>query len=341
MEKYKNKIDKYISIILTVCFFHINNAYSLEYFTNLEKTISWVDYAGTIKINNKNTAFGDEIAVFVFNQQNEEILVGASQIGTTSQDYYLIHVFEDDLLTVNKDGAYKNDLLMFKYWQKNTNSVFPVLINNMIHVPTNGISSHSIPPVFKSGSMGTIYGMLNINLPEFPTGFVKDTIYIEFYNEYEKLVDKGGNIEIKASNITTNQGYLMIAHNNKSMESINPIGIDQYTHILERTWYFNSDIKIEEESDIEIIMTIPGKLHKADKYALINFDSLNNKQEFNYMKAHSVDFDNNSIKFQVALNWIKSGYYTLAMNNKIEGDMNNDGIINLIDVIKVLNHLVK
>jgi hypothetical protein len=162
-----NKTYKIISI-LTICLLwiiHPQNAFSLEYFTNVKSTNSWIDFAGTITIDQKNTMPGDEIAAFVMNEPNEEILVGAAKIGTTSQKYFLIHIFEDDTLTQQKDGAIRNDILHFKYWQKKTNTVFPVLEEYMTHESINGLSSHTIPPIFKPGAMGVIYGQLNINLP--------------------------------------------------------------------------------------------------------------------------------------------------------------------------------
>ncbi|MBF0450712.1 MAG: hypothetical protein HQK75_08435 [Candidatus Magnetomorum sp.] len=170
-----NKYIKLSKLIILLAFglslFQTSDAFSLEYFTNFVSTKSWIDYAGTITIDENNTKPGDEIAVFVSNGQNEEILVGAAKIGTTSQEYYIIHIFQDDTLTQQKDGAKRDDLLHFKYWQKITNTVCPILTTFMTHESKNGLSSHEIPPVFKPGPMGIIYGQLNINMPEFPPDY--------------------------------------------------------------------------------------------------------------------------------------------------------------------------
>ncbi|ETR66378.1 MAG: hypothetical protein OMM_12864 [Candidatus Magnetoglobus multicellularis str. Araruama] len=63
--------------------------------------------------------------------------------------------------------ALKNgDELIFKFWHKKTDTVYSVLESHMRTETISGALTPTIPPVFKPGGKGTIYGHLNITIPE-------------------------------------------------------------------------------------------------------------------------------------------------------------------------------
>ncbi|ETR66377.1 MAG: hypothetical protein OMM_05680 [Candidatus Magnetoglobus multicellularis str. Araruama] len=103
----KNSKIKQSIFVFTFFFLFIPESYALEYFNNLNPTNSWIDYGGKIKIGSRLADPGDEVAVFVLNNEGQEVIVGATDIKSTYQEYYIIHVFENDSLEKVKNGAKK------------------------------------------------------------------------------------------------------------------------------------------------------------------------------------------------------------------------------------------
>jgi len=176
------------SICLCIIYFLvIPDSHALEHFTNLNPTNSWIDYGGKIKIGNRLADPGDEIAVFVLNSEGQEMIVGATDIKASTKEYYMVHVFENDALETAKNGAKNGDELIFKFWHKKTDTVYPILHSQMSIETISGTLTPAIPPVFKRGGMGTIYCYLNITIPEISNKYdlnhdgqvnIGDAIYI-------------------------------------------------------------------------------------------------------------------------------------------------------------------
>jgi len=154
------------SIFFCLYFLIIPDSHALEHFTNLNPTGSWIDYGGKIRIGDRLADPGDEIAVYVLNNQGHEMIVGATDIKSKSQEYYMVHVFENDALETAQNGAKNGDELIFKFWHKKTDTVYPVSESYMRTDTISGAITPTIPPVFKREGMGTIYGHLNITIPE-------------------------------------------------------------------------------------------------------------------------------------------------------------------------------
>jgi hypothetical protein len=160
------KVKQLIFIFCILSFLTVPDSYALEHFIIENTPNTWIDYGGKIKIGNRLADPGDEIAVYVQDNQGNEIIVGAAEIKPTFQEYYMVHVFENDSLENEKNGAINGDELIFKFWHKKTNKVYPVLQSYMSIENISGAITPSIPPVFKPGSKETIYGQLNITIPE-------------------------------------------------------------------------------------------------------------------------------------------------------------------------------
>ena len=167
-KSYSKSYSKNYLIVVLFCILYslvIPDANSFEHFTNVNPTNSWIDYAGKITVGGKLANSKDEIAIFIKDIHENEIIVGAASINPVNQEYYMVHVFENDSLESKKNGACNGDELIFKFWHKKTNTVYNVLQSDMTIEPINGAIIPSIPPVYKPGGMGTIYGQLNISIP--------------------------------------------------------------------------------------------------------------------------------------------------------------------------------
>jgi len=126
------------------------------------KTTTWSDYVGTASINCIKAVDGeDEIGVFVRDNNGNEMLVGASVIGSIIKEYFYVTVYGDDITTANIiDGAVEGQELIFKIWDKSQNKEY-LINNNQIQVQYNpDVSSLTLPVVWKSS--GT-YGLLILN----------------------------------------------------------------------------------------------------------------------------------------------------------------------------------
>ena len=164
--KKNSKRKQSIFVCCFIFFLTIPDTYALEHFIIENPPNSWIDYGGKIHIGNRLADPGDEVAVFIQDNEGNEMIVGAAEINPTFQEYYMVHVFENDSLENVKNGAKNGDELIFKFWHKKTNTVYPVLQSYMSIETISGALTPTIPPVFKPGGMGTIYSYLNITMPE-------------------------------------------------------------------------------------------------------------------------------------------------------------------------------
>ena len=133
------------------------------YFTEYKTTNSYHQYVGKISfesgsIQNNN----DELGVFVSNNDNEPLLIGACKIGNNYPGYYFVTIFADDSVTATKDGANVGDTLTFKIWDQSENKLY-VLSNaySLSREFAPGITYPDLPPIFKSG-FGEQFGYLNL-----------------------------------------------------------------------------------------------------------------------------------------------------------------------------------
>ena len=164
----------YFIIVIAGIFCGQSTANALEFFIDFTPTNSWTDYVGKIHSFDTIPSPGDEIGVYILDTENKLLLVAGSVINASYPEHYILHIFEDDSLTPEKDGAKNGDILIFKYWQKSSGHVFNILESNMKYEPLTGFLSLTIPPVFKSSPMGTACGELVFFIPELSFNFRAD-----------------------------------------------------------------------------------------------------------------------------------------------------------------------
>jgi len=128
-------------------------------------------YIGNTKINKIMAVNNeDEIGVFVKNNDGQEVLIGACIYGDNTQGVYFVNVYGDDSTTPEKDGAFLNDTLIFKVWDKSADKEYIVYTNQMQTVEDNPLNLPTVPPQFQNSIS---FGLLNFNA-ELPRDIVKD-----------------------------------------------------------------------------------------------------------------------------------------------------------------------
>jgi hypothetical protein len=103
----------------------------------------------------------DEVAVFVDDGNGGELIVGATTVGTTNDNYYLISIFGDDTQTAEKDGAVPGDILIFKVWHNQSSTEQTIDNDHMNSEIGAGLILPDLPPVFGSVH-GEQFGYLNL-----------------------------------------------------------------------------------------------------------------------------------------------------------------------------------
>lgn len=134
------------------------------HFTGITPTNTWVQYAGRLSFNDQNPENGsDEVAVFVSDGNGGEMLVGATIVGNTMDNYYLVSVYGDDAQTAQKDGAVAGDALTFKVWHSQLSIERTLDSVQMTSETTSGLTLPDIPPLFGT-THGEQYGYLNLQV---------------------------------------------------------------------------------------------------------------------------------------------------------------------------------
>jgi len=152
----KLKIVFLVLMISTSCFAGTNH------FTGTIPTNNWVQFAGQLLINGMEPENGvDEVAVFIDDGNGGELMVGATTVGTTVENYYLISIFGDDTQTAQKDGALAGDLLIFKVWHDQSKTEQIIEQNQMNTETVSGLTLPDEPLVFGTVH-GEQYGYLNL-----------------------------------------------------------------------------------------------------------------------------------------------------------------------------------
>jgi len=146
---------------------YLNDLYAeTTHFKNVNQTPVSCTFIGNIQILGKPAQNNeDEIGVFVKNNDNSEILVGASVFGKDIENFYMVHVYQDDPLTTEKEGAGPNDALLFKIWVKDRNKEYSIDSDQMTYLPDNFLSPLAIPPVW---SALDTFGLLNFTIVNTP-----------------------------------------------------------------------------------------------------------------------------------------------------------------------------
>jgi hypothetical protein len=133
-----------------------------SHFPDISTTMTWVDFAGKLTINNHDPVNGiDEIAVFVTDKNGEELIVGKTIIGNSVDNYYLISIFGDDLNTQQKEGAIAGEPLIFKVWSSQYNMEQTISQNQFSIVSGAGITQPELPIVYQNAHHEQ-YGYLHI-----------------------------------------------------------------------------------------------------------------------------------------------------------------------------------
>ena len=121
----------------------------LTHFLSAQSTPVYVQYFGELSINSHHPVnHVDEVAVFVNDGAGGELLVGATTVGTTEDNYYFINIYGDEGNTPQKDGAFANDTLIFKVWSSQDNKEQTIEQSQMTIQADPTLSQPDIPPVF-------------------------------------------------------------------------------------------------------------------------------------------------------------------------------------------------
>jgi len=133
------------------------------YFTDYKVTNTYHQFIGKISLENGSIQNNhDELGVFVSNNENEPLLIGACRIGENYSGYYLVPVFANDSSTEIKDGADVGDILTFKIWDKSENKLYVLSNTYSVSCETApGLEYPDLPPIFESG-FGEQFGNLNL-----------------------------------------------------------------------------------------------------------------------------------------------------------------------------------
>lgn len=143
-----------------------------EHFTGVNLTSATTcDYAGVVTLEGNDIVDGDdEVGVFVSNGSGGLILIGACVMGEIVAGHYLVKAYPDDPSTIEKDGAYNNEELIFMFWDKSEDRTYriPPASPYMTYEadPDGFLDQPGIPPTWKE----TIkpLGFLNLSPPIIP-----------------------------------------------------------------------------------------------------------------------------------------------------------------------------
>ncbi|MBF0449506.1 MAG: hypothetical protein HQK75_02285 [Candidatus Magnetomorum sp.] len=150
-------------IILLFAFSSVSCCSEVTFFTGVNPTNIYHQYIGKVSIEKDSLENGqDELGIYVPDETNGSRLIGSSVIGENYAGYYFINVYGDDNETPIKDGAYIDDVLTFKIWDKSNDKLYVLSNENSLSVENAaGVNIPDIPPIFSSG-FGTQYGYLNL-----------------------------------------------------------------------------------------------------------------------------------------------------------------------------------
>jgi len=160
-----------LGLILINAFSHkISYVSASVHFTDVTHTMTECKYAGKMNISGMPAENGeDEVGVFISDGNGGEIQVGAAVMGDLVADYYFLRVYGDDPITGEKDGAYNEETLIFKVWDKSGNReyVVPPADPYMTYGTDEDLLPPQVPPVWDKGT-AIGFGLLNLSLPVFP-----------------------------------------------------------------------------------------------------------------------------------------------------------------------------
>ncbi|KPA16215.1 conserved hypothetical protein, membrane [Candidatus Magnetomorum sp. HK-1] len=160
---------KLITLLFVVGILLVNmyTAFSAEMkpvlFNNFKKTTNNCTYFGKVTIDNgqgeiASVDLEDEVGVFVSDNKDGVILVGGCVIGSMVAKHYFINVYADDSKTPKKDGAYSNEKLIFKIWDKSESKDNYTIF--MLSQAYKGTTKPSVPPVW---AQSTSFGFLHLS----------------------------------------------------------------------------------------------------------------------------------------------------------------------------------
>ena len=157
-----------------------------NHYKNFNITEAGCVYTGRVTINEQSDVSSqDEIGVFVNNESDNEILVGACKIGTNISNHYYVNVYGDLLETQHKEGASNNDQLIFKFWSYKSDREITISQPEMEYSYYQGIVKSDIPPIWKNR---TSFGLLNFN--------IKPSLKVNFSNSKQWISEDSSIIEI-------------------------------------------------------------------------------------------------------------------------------------------------
>jgi len=133
------------------------------YFTGFTTTNTFHQYIGRVLFESGDVENNqDELGVFVADENNDGLLIGACRIGDNYPGYFFVNVYANDSQTTIKDGANVGDILTFKVWDKSKNKLYVLSnTNSLARETAPGIEYPDLPPLFQSG-FGVQYGYLNL-----------------------------------------------------------------------------------------------------------------------------------------------------------------------------------
>jgi hypothetical protein len=155
----------FITIITIISFFVFPQTgihAETTYFTGFTITNKYHQYIGKVSFENgiiDNNQ--DELGVFVADNNNEGLLIGACRIGENYPGYYFVSIYGNDSNST-KNGANVGDILTFKIWDKSENKLYVLSnTNSLSREIETGITYPELPPKFESGFYSQ-YGFLNL-----------------------------------------------------------------------------------------------------------------------------------------------------------------------------------
>jgi len=297
----KTKI--FFTFLLFTFVLNISNTYSeTTYFTNFTITNVYHQYIGLVTFENETLESGkDELGVYVSDDNNGTLLVGAAVIGDSYPGYYFVNVYGNDSGTQEKDGANVNDILTFKIWDKSNEKLYVLSNNNSLSVESaTGINIAEIPAKFPSG-FGAQYGYLNL------TARNEDLLanIISFQCNY---LNKKNLLKWSTSREINNAGFIILRKDISStiFQNITPKLIPAKGNFLNGADYYFIDNNVLAEN--------------IYKYKLVSID-LDGRQDM--------------IEGSIIQTITKRKNTTFTSNL----DLNNDNKLNLPDVIELLKKL--
>jgi len=145
------KIKRICLILVSVYYLFAFHSFAADetHFPKPNLQPSWCKYAGKLIFDNNVPAVDDEdeVGVFVKDNNGNDICIGSCVIGKTYPGYFYVSVYGDDPKTTDiKEGAYEQENLLFKVWDRNKCKEYTVF--NISSNSFSGMELPSVPPIY-------------------------------------------------------------------------------------------------------------------------------------------------------------------------------------------------